>query len=55
MLKIKVNVVFLSGMESEWLVNLDKEVTVRNNDLYVDGVRVARNVDFIEKSEVVVC
>lgn len=55
MLKFKINVVFLSGMESEWLVNLDKEVVVRNNDLYVDGVRVARNVDFIEKSEVVVC
>ena len=54
MLRMKINVVFLSGMESEWLVDLDKEVTVRNNMLVVDGVICARNVDFIEKSEIVI-
>lgn len=52
MLKVKVNVVFLSGMESEWLVDLDKEVKVRDNTLIVDGVICARNVDFIEKEEI---
>lgn len=55
MLKVKVNVVFLSGMESEWLVDLGKEVVVRNNMLIVDNTIVARNVDFVEKSEFVVC
>ena len=54
MLKVKVNVVFLSGMESEWLVDLGTEVDVRNNMLIVDDTIVARNVDFIEKSEIVI-
>lgn len=54
-MKIKINVIFLSGMESEWLVDPSIEVVVRNNILYIDGIICARNVDFVEKSEVVVC
>lgn len=44
-----INVVFLSGMESEWSVEVGTEVVVRDNMLFVSGICVARNVDFIER------
>lgn len=47
-----ITVVFLSGMESEWTVEMGTEVVVRNDMLFVSGICVARNVDFIERKEV---
>lgn len=54
MLKMKIEVNFESGMTSEWEVELGTEVRVHDNDLYVDGIKVARHVDFIRKEEIVV-
>lgn len=47
-----INVVFISGMESEWSVEVGTEVIVRDDCLYIAGICVARNVDFIERKEV---
>lgn len=52
MLKMKIEVNFESGMVSEWEVELGTEVRVHDNDLYLDGIKVARHVDFIKKEEV---
>ena len=54
MKKIKIEVNFESGMTSEWEVETNTDVRVRDNDLYVDGIKVARHVDFIRKEEIIV-